>query len=76
MRNIDILDFQVVIDYEHQYSPNRVNTFENRMIPSLLQNHSNFLYETTTEGIDCARIRMFLSSAIGESSLSASSWEE
>ena len=36
--NIDIFDFEIIIDDKHQNSTNRINSLEYRMIPSLLEN--------------------------------------
>ena len=51
MRDVDVFDLQVVIDYKHQDSANRVHALEHRMVPTLLEYQPYLVDETTAERV-------------------------
>ena len=48
---VDVFNLKIVIDYEHQDSANRIDSFEDRMVPTLFEYQPNLIDESTAEGI-------------------------
>ena len=72
MRYVNILDFQVIIDLEHQNATHRIYTFEYWIIPTCFSTYRTSWINLEQNGSDCDRMRNVRSSRLGRFNCSAS----